>query len=420
MCDVNGGTPTAGGPETGASEYRPAESETATRTAVVSPPPGPPPGGGSAGAGQWRNLPDGARHGGVIVGVVLIVLGALMLVGRYAPWGYIIRLWPLIIVVGGVVEMFRPGSEPVIKRVASGIGTVVTGSVLLLNSLGVVPWSVWLNMLALWPLLLVALGIELLGKGLKLDWVRALSNVLLILGLLYGVFVLGPEWRGGTFTFAPISGEAVSYSATAPHDPSARTGSAAIHVGALRLTVRAGDSLASIKGNAPKTGSPDLSHSVVSGKAEVEVSDVTNGTVILPYPDRTLSVELDRAVAWDELVLDVGAADADVDLRDLEVSSVYANVGASNLRMRIGDEADKVRVDVSGGATAVTIRIPDDASVSLVSQSGLSSVSVPDDFEHVSGLPVLGEGRWSKKGSGGPEIEIELKSGVSSIEILTY
>lgn len=395
------------------------EREPETRSGPVVPPPIQPPGTGTS-AGEWHNMPPGARRGGITAGVVLIVLGVLFLFGRYAPWGYFFRLWPLVIVIAGLFEIFTPRREPVIKRVFSGIGSVVAGAILLCNSFGVIEWSVWLNVLSLWPLLIVALGIELLGKGLKLDWVRALSNVLLTLGLLYAVFVMGPNWQGGFFTFAPISGEAVTFDQTAPHDPSATGGDVSVSVGAMRLAVGAGDALATIKGNASEGSEPELAHSVVDGKAEVSVQDPSDTAFFLPLPDRRLNLSLDRALAWDGIVLKMGAADADVDLRELHFRSVYANVGASSLRLSIGSKAPTVGVEVSGGATAVTIRVPADAAVRVTASSGLSALSVPDSFEHVSGTAVLGEGTWAKKGSGGPEITISLKSGVSSLTIETY
>jgi len=421
VSDMNGGPPVLEEPVKGSNASQQlAEPVPVTQTATTAPPPVQPP-GGTVNASAQRPLPEGARRGGIWFGVVLIALGALMLVGRYAPWGYILRLWPLIIVIGGITQVLRPHGDAAIKRIAEGLGTIATGVVLLCNSFGVIPWSVWLNMLSLWPMLIVALGVELVGRGLKLDWVRALSNVLLILTLFYGAFVLGPEWHGGVFSLAPVSGEAVTIDQKVPHDPSVATGDASINLGAMRLTIGPGDSLAAIRGNAAKgTESQLLTHGVVDGKAEIEINDESDGVVMLPYPDRSLDVTLDRAVQWDGVVLSLGATDADVDLRELHVKSVHANVGASNLRLSIGSKAPAVSVEIAGGATAVTIRVPKDASVTVESQSGLSAVSVPDTFEHVSGIAVIGESRWSKKGSGGPTIAISLKSGVSSLEILTY
>ncbi|HEX5416108.1 MAG TPA: DUF5668 domain-containing protein, partial [Chloroflexota bacterium] len=39
---------------------------------------------------------------------------------------------------------------------------IVVGSVLLLNNLGILTWSVWSSLAQLWPVILVLLGIELI------------------------------------------------------------------------------------------------------------------------------------------------------------------------------------------------------------------------------------------------------------------
>ena len=151
----------------------------------------------------------------------------------------------------------------------------------------------------------------------------------------------------------------------------------------------------------------------------MSIQDPQDGVVILPYPDRSLDVTLDRAVTWDGIMLQMGAADANVDLRELKVKTIDASVGASSVTLRVGSKADNVKVNVSGGATSVVVHVPANAKVDVDAQSGLSAVSVPDTFKHVSGIAVIGDSRWTKSGSGGPNITISLQSGVSSLEIIT-
>lgn len=45
--------------------------------------------------------------GGVVVGAVLIALGAIFLVGQFVPSLGIDKLWPAILIVIGVAMMFR-------------------------------------------------------------------------------------------------------------------------------------------------------------------------------------------------------------------------------------------------------------------------------------------------------------------------
>jgi len=359
-----------------------------------------------------------AKRGGTAIGAVLIVLGAIMLFGRYLPWFDLFRLWPLIIVAGGVTEMFRRRGEPAIKRVAEGVGSIAVGFVLLANTFGYLPWTVWITMLSLWPLALVALGVELLGRGLGLTWVRALSNVVLLLGLFYGVFVLQPGTVG--LSVPGIMPAGSPYSATQPHDAAVRDGSVTVKVGATRLGIGAGSDLARISGTAAKDGVPTLTKSVASGVADVRVDETSGRTVVLGLTGRSMDLTLDDSVTWKHLELDVGAVQADADLSRLIVESVSANVGASDLRITIGGRSNDVRVDISGGAANVTLRVPAASSVTIDSKSGLSLISVPPAFQRLSGVPILGESSWKSEGSGGPRIAVSMQSGVSNLTIETY
>lgn len=84
-----------------------------------------------------------------------------------------------------------------VRRAFSGLNVIAIGLILLANTLGYLPWSVWWNILSLWPLLLVAAGLDILGKAFGWQWVRALSGLVVLAGLVFGALVL-PEGAMGT------------------------------------------------------------------------------------------------------------------------------------------------------------------------------------------------------------------------------
>jgi hypothetical protein len=358
------------------------------------------------------------RRGAAAFGVLLIVVGVLVLAGRFVPGLDVLRLWPLLVVAVGVMEMVRTHGDAVVKRVAEGAGTISVGLVLLGNSFGAIPWTVWLTILSLWPLLLVAIGIEFVGRGLHSDWVRALSNVVLIAGLAYGVFVLGPGFAAARpLTNATIAG--ASYQDSVPHEPTLTTGDAAVKVGAVSLSIGPGSDLAAISGKGDGGHAAALTTLASGGVAHVDVSD-PGGFLFVPSTDRQLAVSLDRTVPWRSLTMDIGAAQVEADLRDLSVSDVALNVGASAVRIWVGIRAPHVHVHVSGGVTAVTVLVPAAAAVTVDSKSGLSAVGVPATFRHLSGIPAFGESTWASDGTGGPNISIDVASGMASLDIQTY
>jgi len=129
------------------------------------------------------------RRGGIGAGLVLIVLGLTLLAAQFIPgvsWG---ELWPLIIVALGFGQMVTPGwgDERGIMRVMDGIGTMLIGFVLLGNTLGYIEWSVWLVLLTLWPVLLIAAGIAIIGKGIGQQWLRAVAPLVIWAALAVAV-----------------------------------------------------------------------------------------------------------------------------------------------------------------------------------------------------------------------------------------
>ena len=88
------------------------------------------------------------------------------------------------------------------RRVFDGLSLIAVGFVLLACTTGYLPWSVWVSILSLWPILLVSAGIDLIGKSTDREWIRALSSVVFIGALLYGAFVMpsgtwGVPWSAG-------------------------------------------------------------------------------------------------------------------------------------------------------------------------------------------------------------------------------
>lgn len=130
-------------------------------------------------------------RGGVGFGIFLIVLGALVLSGRFVAGVEWWNLWPLLIVVAGLVHVATPdpGVGWGVHRVAEGVWIGALGVVLLGNTTGYLSWSLWAVLLTLWPVLLISLGIRVLSRGLAQPWLRAFSPLVLLASLAVAVAV---------------------------------------------------------------------------------------------------------------------------------------------------------------------------------------------------------------------------------------
>jgi hypothetical protein len=79
------------------------------------------------------------------------------------------------------------------KRAADGIGLCIFASFLLLNTTGVLPWSFWFDAIALWPLLVMGVGIQIAFEKTRAPWLVLLSPALTLGGLLWVASGSAPE-----------------------------------------------------------------------------------------------------------------------------------------------------------------------------------------------------------------------------------
>ncbi|MBI4203103.1 MAG: hypothetical protein HY532_08340, partial [Chloroflexi bacterium] len=76
---------------------------------------------------------------------------------------------------------------------------IVTGVLLLLQTLGVVPWGMWIDLWRLWPVLLIAAGVAiLLGRGAP--WLAGFIIVALLAGVVALAYTASDRFGGGTNT----------------------------------------------------------------------------------------------------------------------------------------------------------------------------------------------------------------------------
>ncbi|NTU71440.1 MAG: hypothetical protein HGB10_06440 [Coriobacteriia bacterium] len=377
-------------------------------TAPAPPPPAP--------------LPPARNNGGIWAGVILIAIGAIFLAGQVLPGLAWWNLWPLIVVLVGVIQMFTPNhkGEWGSDRVLDGLGTVIIGGVFLGNTLGVISWTVWWTFITLWPVLIVALGVSLLGRGLRQSWIRALSPLLVWAALGYSVVVSFTGASGLTSIPAIVqpsaTGENFSYS-----EQLGDTSTAAIRVrgGAGEISMRGGDSLVSASGVTPY-GTPELSVARDGQAADIDLTLAgSDGGVMMPgLGSARADVELARTVIWDTTI-ETGASALDADFSDVPLRRLTLSTGGSSSTVKLGrvpSTAIATDIAIKAGVASITILVPSDAEVRIDTQNGLSATDVDRSFKG------LGGGVWQTPGyeSASKTINISLESGISSISVRTY
>lgn len=371
---------------------------------VQAPPPPPPPRRPGGGAVTW--------------GIVLIVVGVLLLFGRFIPMGNIFAFWPMIIIIAGVIQAVTPGKEGwSVAKLFDGLVTVAFGLVFLAIMMGIVGWSVWGRIIVFWPVLVISIGLEILGKALHSSWPKVLGSIAIIAALGYSV---GTSASGLESPRLPSYGVGVEEYRLSEQAGTIDEASLSMDVGVAQLDMLAGDELVGIEGRS-SFGRPSIEVDSNSDPAEVDVRLGDKDVVVWPS-EADFDVSVSRDVLWD-MAINVGVSEFDADFSDVRLSGLTLKPGVAECQVRLGDapnEVDTALVTIESGVSSVNVEVPEGAAARVEIESGISGNSVRGDFRR------QGDGKWETPGyqqalSRGDAVWlIKVKSGIGSINIDSY
>lgn len=393
--------------------------ETGPQSTQTAAPPAPPPAPPTVGAAA----PGGERHhrggGAASAGVILILIGVLLLVGRVTEQISIWQLWPLFVIVPGLVQCVTPGSDGwSVHRFFDGLVTVAIGAILLGNTTGAISWGVWWSALQLWPVLLISAGLGILGKAIGQTWIRVVGTLVVLAAL---GFAVSTSFAGMPVSvLPPASGASMTYAediVTPEGRLSLKSGVGEIDIDSTR------DRAVEIDATSP-FGEPRFTSERDGSSTRFDFALTEQGSVqVFPStPTSRVRAQLSEQPLW-EIAVDSGVATLDADLSKLRVREFTLKTGVSSNTVRLGDAPQGVsegRVNIESGVASVKVLVPKDAQVRIDSASGLVGI----DVSRIIGK--RGPNEWRTDGfdaaqtAGRPVWVITAKSGLGSLEIETY
>jgi len=299
-----------------------------------------------------------------------------------------------------------------LKRVVEGLTTVTIGLMIIGNSVGLLSWRVWVTVLSLWPLLLVAIGLDLIGKGAKLNIVRVLSSLLVLGGLVYAASTApgsGPLW---TLRWS----DSEPFEVAAERSRRIDEASARISLPAASIEIGEGSELFSATGRMPYA-KPELAEERSGDRAELVLDSEGEGPVFLFADNAYATIGLDPEVEW-ELFVEAGAAEADVDLEGFRVAGVSVETGVAMVDLTLGEPVDgDVPVNISAGISDVKVRLPEGVEARVESSHGLGGIDTPSGWERAQGERV-----WESPGFSDARARyvIVVEAGIGSVDVVRY
>jgi hypothetical protein len=254
-----------------------------------------------------------------------------------------------------------------------GVFILVIGLLLLLNTFGILPFSVWE---IFWPVLLILLGL----------W------------FLLGSRLFKGRQQSGTFSL-PLEG--------------AERAQIEFHHGAGELNVSALDENSSLLIDGTYTNG--LEHEITrrSGLTWLKLRPPVDGIPFgfFPHTDGYhWNLALARRLPL-ELQFKTGANKATLDLQNLNVSDVKLETGASETTLMLPAEASHTKVTVNSGAAAVNIRVPQGVAARIRISGGLMGVEVDQ-----SRFPLTGESEPGRKVYQSPDYDGSAHQAESNVE----
>ncbi len=215
---------------------------------------------------------------------------------------------------------------------------ILAGALLLLSNLGILTINIWK---LIWPSFIIAMGVWTLWAATR-----------------------GPEALETEDLSIPLDGTVngklkLSFGAGQVH-LNERSGANELlngsFVGGIEHRVHKGDDLTTVN---LKPSSADFMHTFMPWS----------------WGAREWKLGLNKDVTW-QLLFEMGASDAQIDLTDLRVVDLKVETGASNTEITLPANAGQTHVDLDGGAASVIFTVPEGVAARIQVDSGLSSIDI--------------------------------------------
>jgi hypothetical protein len=318
-------------------------------------------------------------------------------------WDLFFRLWPLLLIAGGLDGLYRR-SGFVGAVVLIGLGTVF-----LLGNLGYLMIGTWEIIWRFWPVLVLALGLDLI-IGRRSAW-SALAGVLmgvLLIGAILYISVIQPFNAGAEKPYSftqDLTGAKKAEVYLAPV------------IGRMQVSGGAeGQTLAQGKINLTGLESRSQDYSVAGDTGTFRLG--TSGTYMGPWPffgsssQNGWTIQLNSSVPL-TLNSELVVGDHELDLRSLTLNGLDAStvIGNTVISLPQGGEWSGKVDQVIG---LLVVRLPKGASIRIVLDT-MSVSSIPDGYQR-NGDEILSPAAIE----GGPDItlRIELPLGTVRLEEL--
>lgn len=276
---------------------------------------------------------------------------------------------------------------------------ILVGGMLLLNSIGVVEWGVWVYILRFWPILVVLIGLRIiLGNSGVARFIGMLFTIILTLG----AFVVGyiqytqkpisflpsliNDWvlKGGSGIFN-LNKELVErndeVNSQSYSDISERVLNIEAGACTFNLLEEDSDNYFAVKSQYPKGfKEPLLTHSKSLDVLDIDFIGAKSQDFELFYTNSQYDMTLGKLELLSNLDIKLGAGSGNVKLEETPIKDFWAEVGAGKLDLEFGVKSiPKGETKLTVGAGKMNLVLPTRVGYTLEYDLGVGNITVNGD-----------------------------------------
>jgi hypothetical protein len=298
------------------------------------------------------------------------------------------------------------------ERRGSLVGPIILiglGLVFLFNNLGMVNWDVWDIIARFWPILLIAIGLDILiGRRSILGSLLAVVITLVVVGA--GLWLITSQVAPGP----ALTVESIDQSLE----------------GATLADVTIGFGAGALRVGVSPEGSSLIAGKVALGQGEHLVRDFrksgdtavftlrSEGFPLFPFAgrwnaDRLWDLRLSPEVPL-RLSINTGVGESTLDMARLKLTELDLHAGVGKVTLTLPGRG-QVQANINGGIGEVIVRIPAGMAARVHATAGLGDSQVMGNYQRQGGVFVSPGYDTAEN-----RVDLEVKGGIGKITVQQY
>lgn len=311
------------------------------------------------------------------------------------------------------------------KRLFDALTLITIGIVLLLNTTGVVSWSIWLNLIKLWPVWIISAGIMLIFSWSNLSrLIGALINYLIFLA----VIIISITSQSLNFNFNIfntksnqenlVQNEVVINQNDFEDEIDSLNLNINMSIGKFSVVDSTQSHLLKVNSKYSKNiDEPLMTQELEEDSLNINFQENNKGAFLIGNPGSEYGFDVGNSKRVESLNIKLGAGEGQIDLSELDITNFVAEVGGGSLDINLGRGASPAApLNLKVGLGHINLTLDENIGYKINYKVGLGSIQL-------EGQEV--DNAWSKDGTYTSEnfdesekqIELNVDVGLGSLTI---